>query len=92
MFYSVSCYAGGMAKLCACGGSESEHPDEGMVRFEWADTARPSGQWYYRAADLQGESVLRRDHVFKPPAPAPLVQTVDIRLVQKPPTATPRSD
>ncbi len=51
--------------LGVCGHAESEHPDEGMVRFEWAETARPEGFWYYRAADLTEPSVLRRDHAFE---------------------------
>ncbi len=48
-----------------CGHEESEHPDEGWVRFEWAETARPEGWWYYRTADLQSESVLRLAHAFE---------------------------
>ena len=55
--------------LCAtCGDDLDQHPDEGMVRFEWADTARPEGFWYYREAGLQTVSVLRRDHSFEPVA------------------------
>lgn len=47
-----------------CGAALDEHPREGWVRFEWAETARPAGWWYYRTADLQSESVLWRDHRF----------------------------
>ncbi len=48
-----------------CWDVEEEHPDEGMVRFEWAETARPAGYWYYREAGLQSESVLRRNHRYE---------------------------
>jgi len=54
---------------CAdCGGSLNEHPQAGLWRFEWAETARPEGWWYYRPAEtLEGPSLLLRNHPFIAP-------------------------
>jgi len=47
-----------------CAGTMPDHPPEGVVRFEWAETARPDGWWYYRRPDLGEPSLLRRDHPY----------------------------
>ncbi len=60
-----------------CHDGRTAHPEAGMVRFEWAETARLDGWWYYRHENHHGEvlpgpSMLRRDHAFVegPDAPA----------------------
>lgn len=69
---------------CAdCGGSLNEHPQEGLWRFEWAETARPEGWWYYRPAQtLDGPSLLLRNHPFiARKLPKKLAEGIDIKGV-----------
>ena len=49
-----------------CEDVAESHPVDGWIRFEWAETARPEGWWYYRTPDLQGESDLKRNHPYAP--------------------------
>ena len=49
-----------------CNDTLEHHPEEGMIRFEWAETTRPEGWWYHRRlSDPLGPSYLRRNHQFK---------------------------
>ena len=84
--YSVSTGGGGLHLYyqlpCAdCGDSVENHPREGLVRFEWAETARPSGFWYWRPeVTLEGPSLLLRDHQFvQPKFPKTLAEGIDLK-------------
>ena len=48
-----------------CGDGIADHPADNMIRFEWAETARPDGWWYYRTPSLENPSYLRRNHKYK---------------------------
>ena len=56
----------GSGPCATCGEPDFHHPEPSWVRFEWAETARPEGWWYYRTSDLAEPSRLRRDHPYAP--------------------------